>query len=393
MKRLLIAPHRIGFFCGSVTLLAALFWWLAEMAARSTGSTLTQASVPMLQHGYLMLYGFFPLFMLGFIYTAGPRWLNVAPPPLARYAPVIAGYAAGSVLFLASSLWPSLRLIALLLHALAWGAALLIWWGRIRTSKQPDRRHAIGVGLAFALGWAGILLALHWHNSGQLSSWQAMVEISLWGFLLPVFFLVCHRMVPFFSANVLMPYQPWRPDWLLLLPLLMLGHAALAIAQLSTLPADLPLAAVLLYTSWRWQLQRSFKVPLLAMLHASFAWAGLSLLLYALSGLLILSGQAGLGFAPLHALTLGFMLTMLLGFVTRVTLGHSGRPLQAGRLAWTLYWLMHGVALARVGGEIWPARSALLYPLAALLACAGFALWGRVYLPMYWQARADGQAG
>ena len=38
-----------------------------------------------------------------------------------------------------------------------------------------------------------------------------------------------------------------------------------------------------------------------------------------------------LGQAPLHALTLGFFASMLLGMAARVTMGHSGRPVAAGK--------------------------------------------------------------
>jgi uncharacterized protein involved in response to NO len=54
---------------------------------------------------------------------------------------------------------------------------------------------------------------------------------------------------------------------------------------------------------------------------------------------------------------------------------------------------MHGVAIARVLGEIFPAIQAVAYALAALLALLALLAWSRVYLPMYWQARVDGAVG
>ncbi|MGL4604385.1 MAG: NnrS family protein, partial [Iodobacter sp.] len=100
MKTLLSAPHRVGFFSGTLLLILSLAWWACEMLLRAGGHTLPGAIAPMFLHGYLMLYGFFPLFMLGFIYTAGPKWLNVASPAARLYAPVMLGYAAGSLLLI-----------------------------------------------------------------------------------------------------------------------------------------------------------------------------------------------------------------------------------------------------------------------------------------------------
>jgi uncharacterized protein involved in response to NO len=203
---------------------------------------------------------------------------------------------------------------------------------------------------------------------------------------------VSHRMIPFFSSNALPAYSAWRPMWLLYT---WVGLFALRLIlqafQVNTLLADLPLASLLLYSSWRWRLLQSFKVKLLAMLHLAFFWAGLALALFVVSDMLQLFGRAGLGLAPIHALTLGFFCSMLLAFVTRVTLGHSGRPLQAGAIAWLTYWAMHGVALARVLGELIPAGQNAFYLIAVLLAVLAMALWSRVYLPMYWQARVDEQ--
>jgi uncharacterized protein involved in response to NO len=54
---------------------------------------------------------------------------------------------------------------------------------------------------------------------------------------------------------------------------------------------------------------------------------------------------------------------------------------------------MHGVAAARVLGELIPMWQNALYLAATMLALLAIALWMKVYLPMYWQARIDGKAG
>ncbi len=389
-----VAPHRTGFLLGSLLLLASLGWWAVEMIARQRGVALGMATPAMFLHGYLMLYGFFPLFMLGFIYTAGPRWLGVSPPSLPSYVPVMLGYASGTLLVLAGGWLPVLLSIGILLHAVSWTGALALWLGRIHASQAPERKHASLIAAAFALGLLGQILALLWSASQGFSAWQASVDIGLWGFLLPVFLVVCHRMVPFFSSNVLMPYAIWNPHSLLFtLVGLAWAHGALALSGWMSWPVDLVFAGILGYTVWRWGLIRSFKVPLLAMLHTSLAWSAVALALYALQGLIAMGGTYLWGFAPLHALTLGFFATMLLGFVTRVSLGHSGQPLVAGRLAWTLYWLVHGIALTRVVADIVPGWQQPMYLLSALGALLAFLVWGTRFVPIYLKPRADGKDG
>ncbi|WP_293931149.1 NnrS family protein [Iodobacter sp.] len=394
MKTFLSAPHRVGFFSGTLLLILSLAWWASEMLLRAKGSTLASSIAPMFLHGYLMLYGFFPLFMLGFIYTAGPKWLNVASPSAPLYVPIILGYALGSALLIAALAWPSLLILGIALHFLSWGAACWVWFSRILASHATDRSHAIAIALAFGLGWLGQGFALFWVAFSSTNSWLSMVEIGLWGFLLPVFLTVSHRMLPFFSANALANYTAWRPRWLLNAMLaLAWAHAAFRLAGHNSIGVDVLFAGLLLYTSWRWRLFAALQNRLLAMLHLAFAWAGIAMLLYTVQDAAALAGWAILGFAPLHALTIGFFGTMLLGFATRVSLGHAGLPLLLSRMAWTLYCLLHGVTLARVLADIIGQWQTPLLCAAALGALAAFLLWGSRFMPVYLKPRADGKAG
>ena len=80
------APHRPMFFAGTVQGLLAMGWWLLDLAARA-GLGLPQMAWPLPPqwvHAMLMLFGFFPFFMFGFLMTAGPRWVGAAPVPALR---------------------------------------------------------------------------------------------------------------------------------------------------------------------------------------------------------------------------------------------------------------------------------------------------------------------
>ena len=77
--------------------------------------------------------------------------------------------------------------------------------------------------------------------------------------------------------------------------------------------------------SLHWGTMKTFGQPLLWILHIGHAWIGAGLLLKAVSA-------ASLGVPPsvaTHALTAGAIGTLTLGMMARVTLGHTGRPLEA----------------------------------------------------------------
>jgi uncharacterized protein involved in response to NO len=52
-------------------------------------------------------------------------------------------------------------------------------------------------------------------------------------------------------------------------------------------------------------------------------------------------------FLNIHLLALGFLTTVLIGFGTRVTLGHSGQPPHADKLAAKLFWFIQVVVVLR----------------------------------------------
>src|SRR5690606_15735205 len=94
---------------------------------------------------------------------------------------------------------------------------------------------------------------------------------------------------------------------------------------------DVPLLLVFGYHALAWQPWKAMRPGLLAVLHLAFAWLPVAFVLYVVQDLIYaIGGSAALGRAPLHALGIGFFGSMLVAMVTRVTQGHSGRPLEMG---------------------------------------------------------------
>jgi uncharacterized protein involved in response to NO len=116
--------------------------------------------------------------------------------------------------------------------------------------------------------------------------------------------------------------------------------------------------------------------------------------LAAVADLAALFGVQGLlGRAPLHALGLGFFGGMLMAMVTRVTLGHSGRPLALDPLTWRLFLAAQAAAGLRVAAEFLPPAAAWLSLAAALTWVAVLLAWAALSLPVYFRPRADGAPG
>lgn len=401
---MLAAPHRLFFSLGMIALVACSLWWLAQLWARTLGAPLAFAVPPSWVHGWAMANGFLPFFMFGFLFTAGPRWLHVSGPPArALLRPALVSLAGLLLALAAAQASRTLLAIGVLLMASGWTALLAIFFRLERASSVDDRVHARLVSFFFALGVpaqlafaVGVLqLSADWVHAAQMAS--------IWLFLAPVYVTVAHRLIPFFSASVLPRLDAWRPLWLLAtLNAIVIAHGLLPLGSVFVsapafgalrLALDLTGAGLLLLVSWRWGAVQSLRNRLLAMLQLGFLWLGIAMALYAWNGSVALLDmpQASLGLAPLHALTMGFFGSMAFAMVTRVTAGHSGRPLLADTLTWAMFWTLQAAVLARLLVDAWPAQGSWLTPLAITLWCAALLPWAARGLSIYLRARADGR--
>jgi uncharacterized protein involved in response to NO len=114
---------------------------------------------------------------------------------------------------------------------------------------------------------------------------------------------------------------------------------------------------------------------------------------------LLLVGASDLGAAVpatagLHALTAGAMGSTILAVITRVGLGHTGRPLELPRgVVWS-YVLVHAAAVARVAAPFvaGDGHRALLAA-SGLAWAAAFAIFAIRYAPILTTPRPDGRPG
>lgn len=405
---LLAAPHRLGFFSAACVFAASALWWAAVMLARTMALPLPWAVVPGSAHASLMVLGFMPLFMVGFLFTAGPKWLALPEVDARTLKQPVSAVVAGWTLALPGfHTGAPLVVLGLALVALGWSGLTWRFIGLIRISPAPDQLHARLVAAACTIGALGLWTSVWGFAADADLLVRSATQVALWGFVAPVFAVVSHRMLPFFTAAALPMLDAWRPDWLAWVMVLALWvQAPLAVADIWLWPQpavvyalrallEAAMAALLLYLAVRWGLLQSLRIRLLAMLHAAFLWLGLAFALNAVSHamLALTQGQQSLGLAPTHALTMGYLGGSLLAMVTRVSSGHSGRPLAADNPVWLMYGLLHIAALARVAAALWPAATEPLLLSAAAL-WAGVALgWSVRFGNWFGRIRVDGKPG
>ena len=394
-------PHRLFFLLGAVQTVAVMAWWLVDLGgryARLYDPIVWTVPAPW-AHGFLMVFTVFPFFVLGFLMTAMPNWTGEAIPHRAHL------YAGLPMALGVATFYAGLAIDARV--ALAGASLYVIGWlagaGALATLVAANRgrdRYALGLTALVTVGALSAALFAAWlaTDAGLLA--VASRHAGVWLFLLPLFLTVVHRLIPFFSSRVIEGYVVFRPQWSI--PLLLAGCAAhfaleLAGARAWLWAVDAPMAAWVGFLVVKWGLKGSFRARLLVMLHLSLVALAVALALYAIDSIVTAATGAGVfGLGPLHALVIGYFAAQTVAMVSRVSLGHSGRALEADVLTWRAFAGVLAVAGLRVLAELWfvpPAARLWLSVAAGVLWLAVFATWAARYVPIYLRPRADGRPG
>jgi uncharacterized protein involved in response to NO len=341
-------------------------------------------------HGHEMLFGLVAAAIAGFLLTAVPVWSGrraLCGPPLAA---LVGLWALGRLAMAAAGVLPAGLVAGIdvaFLPALALVLARTLW-------RTGQRRNYGVVALVGVLALANA--AVHAQALGFAAA-SAPRALRFGADVVVVLIVVIGgRITPAFTANALLRRgvqarvraRPWLDRLALACAVLLAGanlvggRASGALALLAGLAVAARMAG--------WQTLRTWRDPLLWSLHAGMAWVALGLLLVAFGDL----GGSIPATAGLHALTAGAMGSMILAVMTRVGLGHTGRPLALPRGALGCYLLVHAGALLRVAAALAPAapqRTLLL--IGGLAWAAAFGLFAIVYGSILTRARVDGLEG
>lgn len=155
----------------------------------------------------------------------------------------------------------------------------------------------------------------------------------------------------------------------------------------SLLVYTVSLIHLLRFISWKpWV---SLKKPILWILHISYFWL--------IVGLFVLSQSAlngALYSLGIHIITIGCMGGLILGMMSRVSLGHSGRVLQVSKLIVVAYFLIQLAIVVRAVVPIFvPEWSLISMRWGGIFWTLAFLLFCIQYFPILFQARVDGKPG
>lgn len=339
-------------------------------------------------HGHEMLFGFGCAIIISFLLTAVQNWSGL--PGLSGWplAALFLLWLAGRLLLL----FPiTSHILTAITDVLFLPVAALILCKPIVTAKLW--RNLMFIPLLLLLSWANGYSHYRLLQGDAFSLPETQSTILI---ITMIILIVGGRVIPFFTANALnlkKPQPVFALELLSILPLVLVVSYSLLSRQVTP---DITVGILLLVTALtnairfgRWNAKLTVSAPLLWSLHLSYLLIILSI------GMLSLF-HFGLNLSlssTLHGLTIGGMGLMILAMISRVSLGHTGRPLKVGKLITFGYILLVTASIVRVVTPLLTNQPTNGYLLSAFCWIAAYFLFVLVYWPVLTSPRADGRPG
>ncbi|SMC08792.1 NnrS family protein [Nitratiruptor tergarcus] len=328
-------------------------------------------------HSYSMIFLVFTNFFYGFLYTTFPRFSGTMPIDARIYLTVFLLQLIATLSFLVSIWLPFAFFAAALFVAAGFALTLRTFYGIYKSCQLP-KKDQYWIIVALGVGVMSDILFLLSQISCRCNTrvfFDTAVNFGVYLYMIFLAFVVALRMVPFFSH-----VMDWKRSRFLHLEIfvLFLLHSFLH----GLYPAGVFVVDLLAGLLIAWELKKIAlpfpnKEPLLWILHIAFFWLAGGLIL----GSLIEAYERFSGvysFAlPLHLLLLGFLTTILIGFGTRVTLGHSGNMLRVDRVTVWIFYFTQIVVLGRVLFSLFAAQGKVFpfFDISAALFLVLFIWW------------------
>jgi uncharacterized protein involved in response to NO len=385
---LLSAGFRPFFLFGSLWASIAIPIWVTVFSGEYQ---LASNLLPVVWHVHEMVFGYGVAVVAGFLLTAIPNWTGRMPLQDGPLALLVALWIVGRFAVLFSAEFDA-KIVALL--DLAFPA---VFAGVIAREIVVGRnwRNLPMLGALILLLAANVLVHLEPMGVSATAELGNRIGIAT---LLMLISLVGGRIIPSFTRNWLAKQRPeisapatFNAVDRTALPIVAFALVIWAFAPTAIIAPWIELAAgfAIGLRLLRWRGPATLREPLLWILHLGYVWLAVGFVLSAVNDLVPVLPQT----TALHALTTGAIGTMTLAVMTRVSLGHTGRPLVAGRGTTTIYVLITLAALLRLVAPLGGSQYIILLSFAGAAWTGAFGLFVLLYVrPLALPVVKDGAA-
>ncbi len=290
-------------------------------------------------HGFGLIFGVFTNAFLGFLFTVIPRYCASSPIEQKSYTFVWVLYQTAVLLVLFEFMAIGKLFCALLLLY-----SVKIFYTNIKEGYGGDNKESYI--LTLLLFWGALMLISEVLFDTNLS------VLLFYSYLLGIVYLVALRMIPNFYSGYTQKPKWQKPKYILDISLLFIFSIGFT-SQFEMLLAGkiVALVSLLFFGYVIYKLDIYSKTPvMLSILVISFYWFYLAVFVHFIETIFEIY-TFKLSF---HIFALGFILNLLIGFGTRVTLAHAIPPqrVEADKFTVALFILTQVVIVTRILGSL-----------------------------------------
>ena len=384
-KKFSSQPHQPFFTSGILFLILFMMLFTA-----SYSNILILDTSVLTFHAYTMVFVIFIQFFLGFLFVVFPRFLTQAEINKKEYMNQFILYFISSLGILLSIIFYSdvvfvFQIMMLIAQVLSFKLLYSIHNKSLVKVKDDTKWVFISfvAGLIFhTLFIISEIKFLYSHDLSKLS-----IDAGFYLFIFMVIFVISQRMIPFFTTAKAPNYKPNKSKNLLeiVFALLIFKVVLLSFDNVKlNLLADIPLFVMITRELIKWKLP-FFKVPaIMWVLYLGLYWIPFAFFISIVESLMAFYNPSIIfEKAAIHAMALGYFLTLLVGFGTRVILGHSGTTPHANNFAIFIFIAIQLIALLRIFSSFtlnFGLDYMFFINLTAVLLIMGLLVWSSKYL-------------
>ena len=341
-------------------------------------------------HAYSLIFVVFIQFFLGFLFVVFPKFLMQSEIASKDYMNQFLLYFIGSIgIFLSIIFLPKLVIFFQILILFVQILSFNLLYSIHKKSILKDKNDTKWVLISFASGLVAHLLFLISQFDFSLSTLFSKIAINsgFYLFLFMIIFTISQRMIPFFTRVMAPEYNINKSSRLLdiLFLLLILKVCVLSFENSKlNLIVDIPLFIFISKELIKWKLPVSHMPPIVWVLHIGLFWIPIAFLISIFEGVIVfVNPDFFFEKAVIHTLAVGYFVTVLIGFGTRVILGHSGRKIEANNFVVAIFIAIQILTFLRIFASIssnFDLNYLLFIDVTSLLLVMFLIIWSSKYV-------------
>ena len=291
-------------------------------------------------HAISLIFLVFTPAFLGFLFTTFPRFLSTEVISKKDYLSIYSLFIISTILNIFGAFTNEIIYkVSIFIILLALIYSFKILYTLHKSSTMPDKHDTRYILIGFVFGILSLVVFLSNIN------YTLAINLAIYNFLFVVSFSVAQRMIPFFS-HVLVDRND---NFLKYIVVLLLTHSILEAYSLNySFIIDFIIFILMAKEIYRYKLPFPHENAMITILHIALFWIPIAFLISTITkALSLFNGNIFLAL-DIHTLVLGFLFTVLIGFGTRVTIGHSGNMMVASTYIKFLFVFTQVVVLSRI---------------------------------------------